>query len=175
EIPSGLERGPVQRARGEGIVDHQCATRARESGLRAALAADEEIGPEDEHQLAARQRRGSLVGGQFAHVRGQGPDHQLPVPAALGTPSWCSPQRTTSTGELPRSAGSVRTKRAPCPATLCTSTWPCSAWIWLRTTSRPTPRPENSVASVLVENPGRKISWWSCWVALFASCAVATS
>ena len=31
--------------------------------------------------------------------------------AAVGMPSWCSPERTTRTGELPSSAGNARVKR----------------------------------------------------------------
>ena len=45
----------------------------------------------------------------------------------------------------------------PCPGTLSTSTVPPMVLILDRTTSIPTPRPENSVTFSLVENPGWKM------------------
>ena len=59
-------------------------------------------------------------------------------------------------------SGSDRMKREPAPGVDCTTTRPPTSWMFLRTTSMPTPRPETSDTSAAVEKPGAKISMSIC-------------
>src|SRR5690606_12890037 len=52
--------------------------------------------------------------------------------------------------------------RVPRPALLSSCTSPPRAWMFLRTTSMPTPRPDRSVTSSAVEKPGWKIRSQTC-------------
>ncbi len=55
-------------------------------------------------------------------------------------------------------SGSKMRMVVPLPALDWISTWPPISWMFLFTTSMPTPRPETSVTCSAVEKPGAKIS-----------------
>ena len=67
--------------------------------------------------------------------------------------------------------GRVKRKVVPTPTLVIVRTAPPIASIWRLTTSMPTPRPEMSVTTSTVENPGRKICpmSWSWLIALPSS------
>ena len=79
EVSARLQGGAVESARGERVVHHQGAPGAAEARLRAAIRADQEIRPQDEHQLPAGQSGGALPGGEIAHFDRQRANHQLAV------------------------------------------------------------------------------------------------
>ena len=77
-IATRLERRPVQCARREGVVDHQRAAGARQRAV-PALDGAQPVRADDEHEVAARERRRALIGRQVTHFRRQGPDGQLAI------------------------------------------------------------------------------------------------
>lgn len=62
-----------------------------------------------------------------------------------------------SAGAMANVSGMRMTKRVPAPGREATETTPPIAWMFSRTTSRPTPRPETLVTARAVEKPGTKM------------------
>ena len=94
--------------------------------------------------------------------------------AAVGSAYSASPDSTSRARVVARVNGKVTVKRVPPVRSDSTSTRPPRRSTLRATTSRPTPRPETSVTSLLVEKPGRKISRStsrSCMTARSASVA----
>ena len=56
--------------------------------------------------------------------------------------------------------GKTMVKVVPLPGRELTETVPFRGRNWSLTTSNPTPRPDNSLTSEAVENPGSKIKFW---------------
>src|SRR5216684_1031440 len=92
-----------------------------------------------------------------------------------GTPYSSPPTCTRSRFAMLTERGSSTTKVVPFPGTLRIDTLPPSDSNLLCTASRPTPRPDTSVASSRVETPGRKANSYaaSSDSASAASCVIA--
>ncbi len=65
---------------------------------------------------------------------------------------------TISDGMIASVSGRWMTSVVPSPIAVSTSIWPPRFWMFVRTTSMPTPRPEKSEISSTVDRPGWKIS-----------------
>ena len=74
-----------------------------------------------------------------------------------GRPKVCPAARTSRHCVVATVTGSVSVNVVPTPTRLSTSTVPWRRSTLSRTTSRPTPRPERSVTTSLVDRPGWKI------------------
>ncbi len=87
-----------------------------------------------------------------------------------------SPAHSTTRAEtIARVSGILMMKVDPRPATDFSSMVPPIFSMLVRTTSRPTPRPETEVTFSAVEKPGLKMNCWICWSVMAASSASVAS
>ena len=87
--------------------------------------------------------------------------HSTTISSGITKEDFSTPTRKPSM--IARVSGRRMVKRLPTPSCELTSTVPRKAWMFLPTTSMPTPRPERLVTFSAVEKPASKIRLAISW------------